>query len=156
MLNESTFSCGATIMADSTPWIPQAAAIPIKDGRVCLVTSSSGKRWVVPKGLIDEGKSVGEMALQEAWEEAGIVGVLDSKPVGTYLYAKYGGTCHVTVFLMQVTEVADDWPERSFRERRWVRPAEAVRLVDDEGLRLVLRGALANLREVRSTAFDRD
>jgi 8-oxo-dGTP pyrophosphatase MutT (NUDIX family) len=130
-------------MADGTEWIPQAAAIPVKDGKVCLVTSSSGKRWVVPKGLIDAGKTAGEMALQEAWEEAGIVGLLESEPVGTYLYPKYGGTCHVTAFLMQVTEVADDWPERSFRERRWVSPAEAVRLIEDEGLRLVLRRALA-------------
>jgi 8-oxo-dGTP pyrophosphatase MutT (NUDIX family) len=139
-------------MADSIPWIPQAAAIPIKDGRVCLVTSSSGKRWVVPKGLIDEGKTAGEMALQEAWEEAGLVGLLEGEPVGTYLYAKYGGTCHVTVFLMQVTEIADEWPERGLRQRRWVRPAEAVRLIDDEGLRLVIRGALANSRKARSPA----
>jgi 8-oxo-dGTP pyrophosphatase MutT (NUDIX family) len=139
-------------MADSTHWIPQAAAIPIKDGRVCLVTSSSGKRWVVPKGLIDEGKTAGEMALQEAWEEAGLVGLLEGEPVGTYLYAKYGGTCHVTVFLMQVTEIADEWPERALRQRRWVRPAEAVRLIDDEGLQLVIRGALADFREARSPA----
>ena len=143
-------------MTESTPWIPQAAAIPIKDGRVCLVKSRSGKRWVVPKGLIDEGKTAGEMALQEAWEEAGIVGLLDGEPVGTYLYPKYGGTCHVTVFLMQVTEVADEWPERSFRQRRWVRPSEAISLIDDEGLRLVLRGALANLREARSSALSSD
>ena len=143
-------------MTVNSPWILQAAAIPIKDGRVCLVTSSSGKRWVVPKGLIDEGKSAGEMALQEAWEEAGLVGMLDSEPVGTYLYAKYGGTCHVTVFLMQVAEVADDWPERSLRERRWVRPAEAIRLIDDEGLRLVIRGALAKLREARASTSTSD
>jgi 8-oxo-dGTP pyrophosphatase MutT (NUDIX family) len=143
-------------MAGSTPWIPQAAAIPIKDGRIGLVTSSSGKRWVIPKGLIDEGKTAGETALQEAWEEAGLVGLLDGEPVGTYLYAKYGGTCRVTVFLMQVTEVADDWPERSLRERRWVHPAEALRLLDDEGLRLVIRGALADLRESRPSASVRD
>jgi 8-oxo-dGTP pyrophosphatase MutT (NUDIX family) len=143
-------------MTDTTPWILQAAAIPIKDGRVCLVTSSSGRRWVVPKGLIDEGKTAGEMALQEAWEEAGLVGLLDAEPVGTYLYAKYGGTCHVTVFLMQVTEVAQDWPERTLRQRRWVRPAEAIRLIEDEGLRLVIRGALANLREARASTSTGD
>jgi 8-oxo-dGTP pyrophosphatase MutT (NUDIX family) len=143
-------------MADNSPWIPQTAAIPIKDGKVCLVTSRSGKRWVVPKGLIDEGKTASEMALQEAWEEAGVVGMLQSEPVGTYLYQKYGGTCHVTVFLMEVTEVAYDWPERSFRDRRWVNPAEAARLIDDEGLRLVLRGALADVRPARSTAAQSD
>ena len=37
----------------------QAAAIPVADGRVCLVTSSSGRRWVVPKGMIDAGHTAG-------------------------------------------------------------------------------------------------
>jgi 8-oxo-dGTP pyrophosphatase MutT (NUDIX family) len=137
-------------MPDNTPWIPQAAAIPLRQGRVCLVTSSSGKRWVIPKGLIDSGKTAAEMALQEAWEEAGVVGALRPEPVGTYLYPKYGGTCHVTVYLMDVTEVADDWPERALRQRRWVKASEAAQLVEDEGLRLILRGALGGKREANS------
>src|SRR5437870_3192156 len=85
--------------------IYQAAAIPLKNGRICIVRSSSGKRWVVPKGCQEPGKSFGEIALQEAWEEAGLVGALDPEPVGSYLYDKWGGTCHVTVFLMEVTEI---------------------------------------------------
>jgi 8-oxo-dGTP pyrophosphatase MutT (NUDIX family) len=129
-------------MADNAPWIPQAAAIPVKAGKVCLVTSSSGKRWVIPKGLIDPGKTAAEMALQEAWEEAGLSGVLRPEPVGTFLYEKYGGTCHVTVFLMTVTDVAEDWPERGLRQRAWLSPAEAVRRIDDIGLRAILRGTL--------------
>ena len=133
----------------STPlWIPQAAAIPVKADQVCLVTSSSGRRWVIPKGLIDPGKTAGEMALQEAWEEAGLVGVINPDPVGTYLYPKYGGTCHVTVFLMQVTEVADDWPERNLRERDWASPAQAIRCLEDEGLRKLVRASVGNGRRV--------
>ena len=114
----------------------------MRGGEVCLVTSSNGKRWVVPKGLIDPGHTAGEAALQEAWEEAGLVGLLSPEPVGSYLYTKWGGTCHVTVFLMQVTEVAEEWPEQSVRQRRWVRAAEAVKLLADEGLRALVRGAL--------------
>src|SRR5947209_26152 len=124
-------------------FIRQAGAIPVREGAICLVTSSNGKRWVVPKGLIDPGHTAGEAALQEAWEEAGLVGLLSPEPVGSYLYEKWGGTCHVTVFLMQVTEAADNWPERSVRQRRWVSPAEAVGLLEDKGLRALLRGALA-------------
>jgi 8-oxo-dGTP pyrophosphatase MutT (NUDIX family) len=135
-------------MADNTPWIPQAAAIPLQRGRVCLVTSSSGKRWVIPKGLIDSGKTAAEMALQEAWEEAGVVGVLRPEPVGTYLYPKYGGTCHVTVYLMDVSEVADDWPERALRQRRWVKASEAAQFIEDEGLKLMFRGLFGGKREV--------
>jgi 8-oxo-dGTP pyrophosphatase MutT (NUDIX family) len=129
-------------MPDPSPWIQQAAALPVKAGRVCLITSSSGKRWVIPKGLIDPGKTAAEMALQEAWEEAGLTGVLRPEPIGSFLYEKYGGTCHVTVFLMTVTEAAEDWPERTLRQRVWVSPREAVQRVDDLGLRAIIRGAL--------------
>src|SRR5262245_35293488 len=99
-------------MPIDTDWVRQAAALPVRSGQVCLVTSSSGKRWVIPKGMIDPGKTAADIALQEAWEEAGLVGVLQADPVGSYFYDKYGGTCHVTVYLLQVTGEADDWPER--------------------------------------------
>src|SRR6476620_2968172 len=69
-------------------WVRQAAVGPVRDGRVCLVTSSSGRRWVVPKGQIDPGHTPGEAALIEAWEEAGLVGALDPEPIGTYAYEK--------------------------------------------------------------------
>src|SRR5436190_3859966 len=99
-------------MSASAATIRQAAALPLKGGKVCVITSSNGKRWVIPKGLIDPGQTAGETALQEAWEEAGLVGALHPEPIGSYLYEKYGQTCHVIVFVMDVTEVAGEWPER--------------------------------------------
>ena len=119
----------------------QAAVIPLADGRVGLVTSSSGRRWVVPKGMIDPGHSAGEAALVEAWEEAGLDGVLDPEPVGSYLYEKYGRTHHVLVYLLRVTEEAMDWPERDVRRRQWVDPAEAVDRVDEPGLKEIIAAA---------------
>jgi 8-oxo-dGTP pyrophosphatase MutT (NUDIX family) len=120
----------------------QSAAIPVMRGKVCVVRSSSGKRWVVPKGCHEPGKSLAEVALQEAWEEAGLVGALKPEPVGSYLYEKWSGTYHVTVFLMSVTEAANDYPESMLRDRCWLTPAQAVRRIDDPGLRAVLRRAL--------------
>jgi 8-oxo-dGTP pyrophosphatase MutT (NUDIX family) len=137
-------AAGYITMPTVSNWIRQAAAIPVKDGRVCLVTSSSGKRWVIPKGLIDPGKTAGEMALQEAWEEAGLVGTLLPEPVGSYVYEKWGGTYFVTVFLLQVTEVLEEWPERMLRERSWLSPTQALERIDDSGLREVVRRALMN------------
>jgi 8-oxo-dGTP pyrophosphatase MutT (NUDIX family) len=129
-------------MEGSADFIRQAGAIPIRGKKVCLVTSSNGKRWVIPKGIIDPGHTAGEAALQEAWEEAGLVGTLRKEPVGSYVYGKWGRSCHVTVFLMQVTEVAGDWPEKAVRQRAWVPFAEAPERVQDRGLREVLRAAL--------------
>ena len=132
-------------MANGTT-IRQAGAIPLKNGRLCLITSRNGKRWVIPKGLIEPGQSAGETALQEAWEEAGLVGTLEPEPVGSYVYDKEGSTYHVTVFVMRVTEVAQDWQERDQRQRAWVSPAGAVRRIDDAGLVGVLRAALSLAR----------
>ena len=127
-------------MAITSNLLMQAGVIAVRDGRVFLVTSRSGKRWVVPKGCLEPGKSAGEIALQEAWEEAGLVGVLDPDPLGSYLYEKAACLCHVTVFLMRVTEVAADWPEREFRDRCRLSYAEAIVRVDEPGLRKVIRG----------------
>jgi len=132
-------------------WMRQAAAIPIYEGKVCLVTSSSGRRWVIPKGAIEPGQTAGETALQEAWEEAGLAGVLHTEPVGSYLYDKYGGLCHVTVFLMQVTEESDEWPERLTRQRSWVPVEEAVDRVREPGLREILGAIARSYRPVEET-----
>jgi 8-oxo-dGTP pyrophosphatase MutT (NUDIX family) len=118
----------------------------VKDSQVCLVTSSNGKRWVIPKGIIDPGHTAGQAALQEAWEEAGVAGTLDKEPVGSYVYEKWGRVCHVTVFLMQVSNVSDDWPERNMRQRVWIAVHDAVKWVEDPGLREVLRAALKGVQ----------
>jgi 8-oxo-dGTP pyrophosphatase MutT (NUDIX family) len=129
-------------MPTSPGLLRQAAAIPLKAGRVCLVSSRSGKRWVVPKGGIEPGSTAGETALQEAWEEAGLVGVLHPEPMGSYVYDKAGLTCHVTVFRMQVTEVADVYPESALRERAWFDVLQAVARIDELTLREMIRGIL--------------
>jgi 8-oxo-dGTP pyrophosphatase MutT (NUDIX family) len=126
-------------MATSTTLLRQAGVIPVQNGRVCVVTSRSGKRWVIPKGCMEVGMSAGEVALQEAWEEAGLVGTIRPEPVGSYLYEKAGLTCHVIVFLMNVSSAADEWPEQLFRERSWLTFPQAAARLDDPGLQDILR-----------------
>jgi len=129
-------------MPTSGEYIRQAAAIPIRKGRVCLITSRNGKRWVIPKGWIEPGQTAGETALQEAWEEAGLLGALDREPIGSYLYEKEGQTYHVIVFVMRVTQVTQDWQERSFRQRSWVNPVGFLERIDDVGLADIFRLAV--------------
>ena len=126
-------------MPTSDAYIRQAAALPLRKGRVCLITSRNGKRWVIPKGWIEPGQTAGETALQEAWEEAGLLGALDREPIGSYLYEKEGQTYHVIVFVMRVTQVAQDWQERSFRQRAWVSTADFFERIDDIGLTDIVR-----------------
>jgi 8-oxo-dGTP pyrophosphatase MutT (NUDIX family) len=121
-------------MQNPDEFIRQAGALPIRRGRFCLITSRNGKRFVIPKGWIEIGQTASETAVQEAWEEAGIAGAIDPDPIGGYYYEKEGRTYHVTVFIMRVTDIAPDWPERSFRERTWVTADEFLERVDDIGL----------------------
>ena len=136
-------------MANVTEFVRQAAALPIKAGKICLITSSNGKRWIIPKGLIEPGQTAAENALQEAWEEAGLVGSLQREPVGSYLYEKNGETCHVTVFIMRVQKVAREWPERGLRQRAWVTPEVALERIEDVGLGEIVRAVLGKKERVR-------
>jgi 8-oxo-dGTP pyrophosphatase MutT (NUDIX family) len=130
-------------MEEASGYLRQAAVVPVKGRRVCLVTSSNGKRWVVPKGVIDAGHTAGESGLVEAWEEAGLVGILQpTEPVGSYLYDKWGRVCHVTVFRMEVTEVFDQWPEDQVRQRDWVGLKDALERIEEQGLREIVRAVL--------------
>jgi 8-oxo-dGTP pyrophosphatase MutT (NUDIX family) len=117
-----------------------------KDGpEVLLVTSSSG-RWILPKGWPIEGKTNAEAALTEAWEEGGIKrGKAGRKPVGAYMATKrtlQGDDlpCLHRVYAIKVRDVADDFPEAHRRDRVWVSPEQAARMVDEDGLRDILRG----------------
>ena len=119
----------------------QSAVIPyrIKNGKieVLLITSSTGKRWVIPKGMIEPFMTPQASAAKEAWEEAGIVGQVLPTLVGTYEYQKWGGTCRVEVFLMQVETVLEVWPEASVRKRQWVSVKQAVKRVEEAELKRI-------------------
>jgi 8-oxo-dGTP pyrophosphatase MutT (NUDIX family) len=125
--------------------IPQSAAVAIYKDRVCLVTTSSGKRWIVPKGHREPGHSARKTAKLEAWEEAGVAGKLDGKRLGEFVYEKAGMKFKVKVFAMYVTKVADRWPERKKRKRRWLGNREAKRRIEHPELRKLIAAAV--LRE---------
>jgi len=127
---------GTLVMADSynSPLLLQAASISYFEGNVCFITSKSGKRWVIPKGSISKGKTAAETALLEAWEEAGLTGKLHKNPVGSYSYSKSGLSYLVTVFLLQVSSIAEVYPEHRQRLRKWVSISEANSIVHEKEL----------------------
>jgi 8-oxo-dGTP pyrophosphatase MutT (NUDIX family) len=98
--------------------------------RVLLITNRTGRRWLVPKGLVEEGLTPVESAQKEAFEEAGVRGQVDPRPLGVYEYAKWGGRCRVVTYLLEVREVLPEWPESEWRRRRWVSVAEATEIID--------------------------
>ena len=103
-----------------------------------LITSSDGRRWGIPIGMVEPNMTPAESAAKEAFEEAGIKGRVHLESVGAYSYEKWGGTCRVEVFLMEVEEESDVWPEMELRKRQWVSTAEAVERVQEPGLKKML------------------
>jgi len=120
----------------------QAAAIPYRYRRerleVALINSSTGKRWIVPKGTVEAGESAAECALREAVEEAGVLGVLTDEALGRYRYTKNAVRHRVSVFGLRVTETLERWPEDGLRTRLWVRPREALRRIEQPGLQSIV------------------
>jgi phosphohistidine phosphatase len=117
----------------------QSSAIPyhIEDGclQVLIVRSSSNRHWVVPKGIADPGITPQGSALKEAKEEAGIEGRIVGGPLGSYEYPKWGATCSVDVYAMQVErELPEEEWEEHHRGRRWVSHEIAAWLLKQRAL----------------------
>lgn len=129
-------------MAPKAEEWPQAAAVPYRYRRdrleVALINSSTGKRWIVPKGTVEEGESPAECALREAVEEAGVLGLLTDEALGRYRYTKHDLPHRVSVFGLRVTEVLERWPEDGLRTRVWVRPREALRRLEQPALQSIV------------------
>ena len=123
----------------------QAAAVPyrVRDGgaEVLLVTSRTRARWIVPKGAVERGATPPETARAEAFEEAGVRGVIRPNPLGRYHHGRGRRAALVEVYLLHVTDEAGAWPEHDDRARRWVPAPDAAAEVDVAGLRPVLRRA---------------
>jgi len=108
----------------------QSSVIPYRthqgEIQILIVRSSSGRHWVVPKGIADPGLSRQASALKEAYEEAGIEGMITGETLGTYSYEKWGAECAVEVFAMRVQNVLPEheWQE-THRGRRWVTARDA-------------------------------
>lgn len=115
------------------------------EGReVLLITSRETARWVLPKGWPIEGLDAAGAALQEAWEEAGVRGVVGGQPLGSFDYLKRlddgnEATCRTQVFPVAVETLSDDFPESHERQRKWVSPTMAAAMVEEPGLQRILR-----------------
>ncbi len=111
---------------------------------VLLITSRDTGRWVVPRGNPIAGKSPGESAAQEAYEEAGIIGPVGTEAIGSYTYEKRrrlrsAVPAVVHLFRMDVAEERDEWPEKGQRERRWFQVEEAAAAVHESDLAALIR-----------------
>jgi len=117
----------------------QFGAIPytVVKGEVVflLITSRGSGRWIFPKGDPIEGLNAWDAAAQEALEEAGIEGEVDSRSLGSYRTFKTLAirrkVIEVELYPLRVTRQFDEWPEKGSRHRHWAILPEVKRLLSD-------------------------
>lgn len=121
----------------------QSGVLPFRrtsDGlEVLLITSNTRKRWIIPKGNIEQELGEVESARREAFEEAGVEGTIRRRPLGSYTHQASGGPTLVRVFVMEVETVLDAWPEASSRRRAWMPPSEASDRILERGLQNLIQ-----------------
>lgn len=119
----------------------QYAALPFRRRRtagteVLLVTSRQTGRWIIPKGWPIKRNAPHAAAAQEALEEAGVVGRMRRRSIGTYQYEKRlkngeAVLCKVQVFPLEVERQERTWPEKGKRKVKWFSPGKAAPTVDE-------------------------
>jgi len=121
------------------PWRRQGQGIEL-----LLISSRGTRRWVIPKGWPIAGLTPSESAAREAFEEAGIGGMIARKPLGFYDYDKRlkDGTmqpCRVAVFGLEVMVQHRIWPEQNQRTAQWFSQEDAAAAVTEPQLAALIR-----------------
>lgn len=114
-----------------------------------LITSRRTKRWIIPKGWPENHMTPGDSAANEAFEEAGVRGKSDDRPIGVYCYEKkmeFGKKypCMVTVFSLKVQKILSDYPEKLERKREWFGRISAAKCVAEPELAQLIKSFNAN------------
>jgi 8-oxo-dGTP pyrophosphatase MutT (NUDIX family) len=112
--------------------------------QVLLITARQSGRWIIPKGWPMDGKTPGESALMEAWEEAGVKGKVTGRSLGLFSYHKDIDTkrempCVAMVYPVKVKSTAKKFPESGQRKCKWFSPKKAATKVSEPELAHIIR-----------------
>lgn len=105
---------------------------------VLLITSRGTGRWIVPKGWPVRGQTPAGSALIEAYEEAGVRGVVHPVCLGIFTDSKADPRT-VAIFPVRVKRLLSKYPEMGERKRKWLPLAEAADAVDVPELGEIIR-----------------
>jgi 8-oxo-dGTP pyrophosphatase MutT (NUDIX family) len=126
----------------------QYAALPYRlqggEVQIMLITSRRTRRWVIPKGWPIAGLKPQDAAAREAAEEAGIVGQVAERPIGSYRYVKRlkgerALPIQVIVFPFRVDDQIPAFREEGQRLLRWLSYQEAASRIAEPSLRRLIR-----------------
>lgn len=130
LVSELTASClGAAPLRDGQALI-EAGVLAFRcrkngEPEILLVGRRRSKKWGIPKGRVEPHLNFSELAAQEAFEEAGVVGYISPNSVGMFRERRRSKTelsrqiIEVWVYLFKVTKTLGKWPEMQKRQSRW-------------------------------------
>jgi 8-oxo-dGTP pyrophosphatase MutT (NUDIX family) len=124
----------------------QFAALPFRTKaaklRILLITTRGKRRWSVPKGSPMPSKRPHRTAAVEAYEEAGLLGRVSSRAIGSFRHSKRKGkrkiVYDVKLFPLKVKKQRRRWPEHGQRRAIWLPASEAARRVHRTELRRLI------------------
>jgi len=102
----------------------------IKKGKlyIMIVSSTSGKSWILPKGHPEEHLKNSQVAALESYEEAGIKGVIFDGKLGKEFKQKKE-ELNLLIYPLLITKILNKWQEESIRKRQLVTINKALELV---------------------------
>jgi len=101
-----------------------------------LITSSSGNRWIFPKGRQEPDMTSHEVAMMEAVEEAGVLGTI-RQDLRTRCQMSDGR--FLQLYAMKISKLLKSWPEENVRRRRLFPFSDALEMIGDPGLAKAVR-----------------
>lgn len=103
---------------------------------ILLVTSSSGNRWILPKGRQEPDMTPHEVAVMEAVEEAGVLGTL-RQDLRTRCQMADGR--FLQLYAMKISKLLKSWPEMNVRRRRLFPLSDALEMIGDPDVAKAVR-----------------
>ncbi len=102
-----------------------------KELHIVLVRSSSGQRWIVPKGQSENGMTHAEVALMEAAEEGGVIGTIEPSLHSPCVLVDGR---ELRLYALRVATLVKRWPEDNLRKRTTLPWRDAIANIDDKAL----------------------
>jgi 8-oxo-dGTP diphosphatase len=122
--------------------IRAAGGVVLHEGQIAVVHRPKYDDWSLPKGKLEPGETWEEAALREVEEETGLRVRLEHRLATTH-YAVSGTPKSVRWWRMSLFDDDGHEPDHEVDQVRWVTPEEAMRLLNYEPDRQLVRQALS-------------
>ena len=120
---------------------------------VVLITNRNGTRWILPKGQPEAALSDKRVAMMEAYEEAGVLGVIDKgiDPLEVVVWTKRGKV-RLIIYPMHIRKLVNKYPESKIRKRLLIDSNKALRMLDKKPLRFCVKKLAKKINKRRKKA----